>query len=572
MTYAARHGREDASPSSLDDHTQELVDVAQAWVDDDPDHETRVELGDLLAKAKSGDREALEDLADRFSGMLEFGTAGLRGALGAGPNRMNRAVVIRAAAGLTAYLKAHKPDPFVVVGYDARRNSDVFARDTAAVVIGAGGGASVMDHTYPTPVLAFAIRHLGADAGVMVTASHNPPEDNGYKVYLGDGSQIVPPADAEIAAHIARVVALGDVPLAEDGWHTIGPEVLDAYLDACARVVSPESPRDLSVVHTALHGVGSDTFMRAFARAGFPAPTPVPSQEHPDPDFPTVSFPNPEEPGAIDAALDLARETNPDIVLANDPDADRCAVAVPVDGDWRMLRGDEVGALLGAHILTRGVEPDAVFANSIVSSRLLAAMAKAAGIRHEETLTGFKWISRVEGLRYGYEEALGYCVDPGSVRDKDGVSACLLMAELAATLKAEGRGLTDLLDDLMVEHGVHATDSFSVRVADLSLIDTVMGRLRDAPPQEVAGLAVTRADDLATGSEALPPTDGLRYFLKDDSRIIVRPSGTEPKLKVYLESIEPVSKPKPKALRNARTDAQERLGRIREAMMGLTAV
>jgi phosphomannomutase len=298
----------------------------------------------------------------------------------------------------------------------------------------------------------------------------------------------------------------------------------------------------------------------------------VPSQEHPDPDFPTVSFPNPEEPGAIDAALDLARETNPDIVLANDPDADRCAVAVPVDGDWRMLRGDEVGALLGAHILARGVEPDAVFANSIVSSRLLAAMAKGAGIRHEETLTGFKWISRVEGLRYGYEEALGYCVDPGSVRDKDGVSACLLMAELAATLKAEGRGLTDLLDDLAVEHGVHATDSFSVRVADLSLIDTVMGRLRDAPPQEVAGLAVTRADDLATGSEALPPTDGLRYFLEDDSRIIVRPSGTEPKLKVYLESIEPVSKPKPKALRNARVDAQERLGRIREAMMELTAI
>jgi phosphomannomutase len=572
MTYAARHGREDDSPPSPDDHTAELIDAAQAWVDDDPDHETRVELGGLLASAKEGNSEALTDLIDRFSGMLEFGTAGLRGALGAGPNRMNRAVVIRAAAGLTAYLKANRPDPFVVVGFDARHHSDVFARDTAAVVVGAGGGASVMDHTYPTPVLAFAIRHLGADAGVMVTASHNPPQDNGYKVYLGDGSQIVPPADAEIAGQIARITTVAEVPLADDGWHTIGPEVLDAYLDACAHVVAPDSPRDLSVVHTALHGVGSDTLMRAFQRAGFPAPTAVSSQEHPDPDFPTVSFPNPEEPGAIDAALALARETGPDIVLANDPDADRCAVAVPVDGDWRMLRGDEVGALLGAHILARGVEPDAVFANSIVSSRLLAAMARAAGIRHEETLTGFKWISRVEGLRYGYEEALGYCVDPASVRDKDGVSACLLMAELAATLKAEGRGLTDLLDDLAIAHGVHATDSFSVRVADLSQIDTVMRRLRDNPPAEVAGIAVSRADDLAAGSDALPPTDGLRYYLEDGSRVIVRPSGTEPKLKVYLESIEPVSKPKPKALRQAREDAAERLGRIREAMTALTAI
>jgi phosphomannomutase len=572
MTYAARHGREDTSPPTLDDHSTELIDAAQAWVDDDPDHETRVELGTALAKAKDGDREALADLADRFSGMLEFGTAGLRGALGAGPNRMNRAVVIRAAAGLTAYLKTERPDPFVVVGYDARRNSDVFARDTAAVVVGAGGGASVMDHTYPTPVLAFAIRHLGAAAGVMVTASHNPPQDNGYKVYLGDGSQIVPPADALIAGQIARVTAVAEVPMADDGWHTIGPEVLEAYLDACARVVSPDSPRDLSVVHTALHGVGSDTLMRAFDRAGFPAPTPVPTQEHPDPDFPTVSFPNPEEPGAIDAALDLARETSPDIVLANDPDADRCAVAVPVDGEWRMLRGDEVGALLGAHILARGVEPDAVFANSIVSSRLLAAMAKAEGIRHEETLTGFKWISRVEGLRYGYEEALGYCVDPGSVRDKDGVSACLLMAELAASLKAQGRGLTDLLDDLAMEHGVHVTDSFSVRVADLSLIDTVMSRLRESPPHDLAGIAVSRADDLSTGSEALPPTDGLRYYLEDDSRVIVRPSGTEPKLKVYLESIEQVAKPKPKALRQARGDAQARLDRIRAAMTDLTAI
>ncbi|HET6693989.1 MAG TPA: phospho-sugar mutase [Pedococcus sp.] len=570
MTYAGRHGRaEDASPS-VEDIRAELTEAAQAWVDDDPDHETRVELGDVLARAKDGDDAAVADLADRFAGMLEFGTAGLRGALGAGPNRMNRAVVIRAAAGLTAYLKELDAEPFVVIGYDARRNSDVFARDTAAVVVGAGGRAAVLPHTLPTPVLAFAIRHLGADAGVMVTASHNPPQDNGYKVYLGDGSQIVPPADAGIATHIARVRTLADVRLADDGWETLGDDVLEAYLDATARIVAPDGPRDLSVVHTALHGVGSDTLLAVFERAGFPAPRPVESQQHPDADFPTVSFPNPEEPGAIDAALELAREVGPDIVLANDPDADRCAVAIADRGEWRMLRGDEVGVLLGAHLLDRGVEKDAVFANSIVSSRLLAAMSAVAGIRHEETLTGFKWIARVEGLRYGYEEALGYCVDPATVRDKDGVSACLLIAEMAAGLKAQGRTLSDVLDDLAVAHGVHATDSFSVRVADLSLIGTVMERLRSKPPAEIAGTAVERADDLVEGSEQLPPTDGLRYYLADGSRVIVRPSGTEPKLKVYLEVIEPVADAD--KLAKARKRATARLEAIREAMRGLTAL
>jgi phosphomannomutase len=570
MTYAGRHGRdEDASPSA-EDLRSELVEAAQAWVDDDPDHDTRVELGDVIMRAKAADEEAVADLRDRFAGMLEFGTAGLRGALGAGPNRMNRAVVIRAAAGLTAYLKERDAEPFVVIGYDARRNSDVFAHDTAAVVVGAGGRAAVLPHTLPTPVLAFAIRHLGADAGVMVTASHNPPQDNGYKVYLGDGSQIVPPADAGIAAQIARVRSVADVPLADDGWETLGNDVLEEYLDSTARIVSPDSPRDLSVVHTALHGVGSETLLAVFERAGFPAPVPVPSQQHPDAAFPTVSFPNPEEPGAIDAALELAREVGPDLVLANDPDADRCAVAVSDGGAWRMLRGDEVGALLGAHLLARGVGEDAVFANSIVSSRLLAAMAAKAGIRHEETLTGFKWIARVEGLRYGYEEALGYCVDPATVRDKDGVSASLLMAEMAAGLKAEGRTLSDVLDDLAVEHGVHATDSFSVRVADLSLIGTVMERLRQQPPAEVAGIPVGRADDLAQGSDQLPPTDGLRFYLDDGSRVIVRPSGTEPKLKVYLEVIEPVGGAA--KLDRARKRAEVRLEAIREAMRGLTAL
>ena len=550
---------------------------ATSWRNDDPDEATGTELDALLAAARSGDVAARAQLADRFDRRLEFGTAGLRGAMGAGPNRMNRSVVIRAAAGLTAYLQEISQEPLVVIGLDARHNSDVFARDTAAVVVAAGGRAMVLPRPLPTPVLAFAIRRLGADAGVMVTASHNPAQDNGYKVYLEDGSQIVPPSDAEIAAHIAEVELVADVRRASSGWTTLNDDVLEAYLDAAAAVVAPGGARELSVVHTALHGVGSDVIVAAFARAGFSAPIVVPSQSEPDPEFPTVVFPNPEEPGAIDAALALAAREHADLVLANDPDADRCAVAVPdpaaatLDNPsgWRMLRGDEVGSLLGAHILARGVGADDVFANSIVSSRLLAAMAAGAGIRHQETLTGFKWISRVAGLRYGYEEALGYCVDPHQVRDKDGVSAALMLAEMAAGLRAQGRSLLDVLDDLSVTHGVHATDSFAVRVDDLSLIGTLMSRLREKPPTDIGGVPVARIDDLAEGSEELPPTDGLRYHLKDDSRVIVRPSGTEPKLKVYLEVIVAVDASS--ALAAAQAEARGRLDRLGASMQRLTA-
>ena len=556
----------------------DLLERAISWRDDDPDEATRAELDAVLEAAQWGDAEAGADLADRFVGMLEFGTAGLRGALGAGPNRMNRSVVIRAAAGLTAYLKETSPQPLVVIGLDARHNSDVFAEDTAAVVVAAGGRAMLLPRPLPTPVLAFAIRHLGADAGVMVTASHNPAQDNGYKVYLGDGSQIVPPSDAQIAAHIAEVELVADVPRATSGWTTLNDDVLDAYLDAAAAVVVPGGARELSVVHTALHGVGSDVIVAAFARAGFSAPIVVPSQAEPDPEFPTVVFPNPEEPGAIDAALALAARERADLVLANDPDADRCAVAVPDPAattpanpsGWRMLRGDEVGSLLGAHILARGVGADDVFANSIVSSRLLAAMAADAGIRHEETLTGFKWISRVVGLRYGYEEALGYCVDPHQVRDKDGVSAALMLAEMAAGLRTQDRSLLDVLDDLAVTHGVHATDSFAVRVDDLSLIGSLMSRLRKQRPTDVGGVPVARIEDLAEGSEQLPPTDGLRYHLADDSRVIVRPSGTEPKLKVYLEVIVPVEAATDLAA--ARAEAAARLERVGASLRGMTAL
>ncbi len=550
--------------------TSELRERVTSWIADDPDPVTAAELTEVLSAADRGDIEAVADLADRFVGLLEFGTAGLRGALGAGPNRMNRAVVIRTAAGLTAYLKAEggRAEPVVVIGYDARHNSDVFAQDTAAVVVGAGGHAIVLPRPLPTPVLAFAIRHLGADAGVMVTASHNPPQDNGYKVYLGDGSQIVPPTDGQIAARISSVTTVGEVPQADGGWQTLGEDLLEAYIDAVCALVADGGPRDLSVVHTSLHGVGNDTLHAVFVRAGFPAPRAVPSQAQPDPSFPTVSFPNPEETGAIDAALALARTVHPDLVIANDPDADRCAAAVLDDGDWRMLRGDEVGALLGSHLLQRGVAAGDVLANSIVSSRLLAAMATDAGVAHGETLTGFKWIARVPDLAFGYEEALGYCVAPKVVSDKDGVSAALLLAEMAAGLKAEGRTLLDVLDDLAVRHGVYATDSFSVRVSDLAQIPPVMDRLRSDPPGTVAGLAVTRIDDLGQGDGGLPPTEGLRLFLADESRIIVRPSGTEPKIKVYLEVIEPVDGPE--ALPAARHTASERLASIRADMERLT--
>ncbi|WP_093905050.1 phospho-sugar mutase [Streptomyces sp. cf386] len=510
----------------------DLIARAQAWLAEDPDPETRDELAKLI------DAVDIDELADRFSGTLQFGTAGLRGEIGAGPMRMNRTVVIRAAAGLAAYLrKQGHEDGLVVIGYDARHKSEDFARDTAAVMTGAGLRAAVLPRPLPTPVLAYAIRHLGAVAGVEVTASHNPPRDNGYKVYLGDGSQIVPPADIDIAEEIAAVPSLTVVPRPTEGWEILDDSVLQAYLARTDAVLAEGSPRTARTVYTAMHGVGKDVLLAAFDRAGFPAPALVAEQADPDPDFPTVAFPNPEEPGAMDLAFARARETEPDLVIANDPDADRCAVAVKDGEEWRMLRGDEVGALLAAHLVDRGAQ--GTFAESIVSSSLLGRIAEKAGLPYEETLTGFKWIARVDGLRYGYEEALGYCVDPEGVRDKDGITAALLITELASVLKAEGRTLLDRLDDLAVDHGLHATDQLSVRVQDLSVIANAMRQLREQPPTQLAGLAITRAEDLTQGTETLPPTDGLRYTL-DGARVIVRPSGTEPKLKCYLEVVVPV--------------------------------
>ena len=518
----------------------DLLSRARAWAAEDPDPHTRAELEHAIAEVEAGGDDA--DLADRFAGTLEFGTAGLRGALGAGSNRMNRIVVTRAAAGLAAYLKdtvlndtGHRGGS-VVIGFDARHNSDIFARDTAEVMTGAGLKALVLPRPLPTPLLAFAIRELGCAAGVMVTASHNPAQDNGYKVYLGDGSQIVPPADTEIAARIEAVGAMTDVPRGSAGT-VVGEQIIDRYLDRVADLAG-DGPRDLTIVYTPLHGVGGNSVIQVLETAGFSAPHVVEQQEQPDPEFPTVAFPNPEEPGAMDLAMALAAAKNADIVVANDPDADRCAVATPGPHGWRMLRGDEVGALLGHHLLTLGRQ--GTYANSIVSSSLLGKMAAAAGQPHEETLTGFKWISRAPGLAFGYEEALGYCVDPDHVKDKDGVSALLLICEMAAAAKAEGRTLNDLLDDIAAEHGLHATDQLSVRFDDVSEIRAIMQRLRETPPVSLGGLAVQRIDDLSLGSDALPPTDGLRFALADGARVIVRPSGTEPKVKCYLEVVIPV--------------------------------
>ncbi|RCG20543.1 phospho-sugar mutase [Streptomyces diacarni] len=532
------------------DSDEALLARARDWLAEDPDPQTRQVLAGLV------EARAVEELRERFSGTLQFGTAGLRGELGAGPMRMNRSVVIRAAAGIAAHLRERQGEgggqPLVVVGYDARYKSADFARDTAAVMVGAGLRAAVLPSPLPTPVLAFAVRHLGAAAGIMVTASHNPPRDNGYKVYLGDGLQIVPPADGQIADEIAAVGPLAGVPRAESGWQVLGGEVLDAYLARSGAVLTEGSPREVRVVHTAMHGVGHETARLAFERAGFPSPVPVAEQAEPDPDFSTVAFPNPEEPGAMERAYATARAweaehgERPDVIIANDPDADRCGVAVPdaaAEDGWRMLRGDQVGALLATHLIHKHAK--GTFATTIVSSSLLERIAESAGLPYAQTLTGFKWLARVDGLRYGYEEALGYCVDPEGVRDKDGITAALLVAELAAELRQAGRTLGELLDDLDVEYGVHATDQLSVRVSDLSLIGAAMERLRAEPPTALGGLGVARTDDLTQGTASLPPTDGLRYSLAGadgvgGGRVVVRPSGTEPKLKCYLEVVVPV--------------------------------
>lgn len=516
----------------------DTVAAARAWAEQDPDPDTRKELDALIAQTEQGLPAATADLEDRFARRLEFGTAGLRGALGAGPNRMNRVVVAQAAAGLAAYLLAREPAPSIVIGYDGRRNSKTFATDTAQIMAGAGVRAILLPRLLPTPVLAFAVRELDTSAGVMVTASHNPAADNGYKVYLGGldhGSQIVPPADAQIAAEIALVGDVRELPRS-DAFETADNTVVEAYI---ARTAVLGTGGDLKVAYTPMHGVGWETARAVFAAGGFAEPVVVPEQRDPDPAFPTVSFPNPEEPGAMDLVLALAAAEHADVAIANDPDADRVAVGIPLpDGTWRRLSGNEVGALLGWRAAERAAESDrgGTLAASLVSSPALGEVARRYDLDFRETLTGFKWISRVGGLLFGYEEALGYLVDPDKVRDKDGISAALDVLSLAAELKASGKTLADHLVLFAERIGAFASSQISIRVEDLGRIGELMQRLREHPPAMVGSREVIEIDDFRDGFDPFPPSDILRIWVEGGGRIIVRPSGTEPKLKVYLDA------------------------------------
>jgi phosphomannomutase len=520
-----------------------LVAAARAWRDQDPDDETRDELDAVLAAVESGDAAATADLRDRFGTRLAFGTAGLRGALGAGSARMNRVLVAQAAAGFAAFLTGRESAPSIVIGWDGRKNSAVFARDTAEIMAAAGVRTTILPRALPTPVLAFAVRHLDVSAGVMVTASHNPARDNGYKVYLGGvdaGSQIVAPVDAEIAAHIddAATRPVTDLPRSDD-YAEAGDDLVGEYVRLTAALAGTAAagaqPR---VVYTAMHGVGWEVARRVFAQAGFVEPIPVSEQSAPDPDFPTVAFPNPEEPGALDLAFTTADRVEADLVIANDPDADRLAVAVPTADGWRRLSGNEVGALLGwrAAERARRDDVDGTLAASIVSSPALREVARRYGLDYADTLTGFKWVSRVGGLLYGYEEALGYLVDPAKVRDKDGISAAVDVLALASELASSGSTIAEHLTAFDAEFGAYASSQISLRVDDLAEIGRLTSRLREAPPATVGHHRVDRIDDFRDGFGAFPAGDVLRLWFTDGSRVIVRPSGTEPKLKVYIDS------------------------------------
>ncbi|MGV9669073.1 phospho-sugar mutase [Gordonia sp. NPDC003504] len=524
-----------------------LIDRAREWVEHDPDAATRTELTTLIMAAQAGDDAALADLTSRFEGPLEFGTAGLRAAVGAGESRMNVAVVIRATAGLARYLMDTVGDDItVVVGCDAREGSSDFMDAALEVLSGAGFRALALPKRLPTPVTAFTVRGAGAEAGIMITASHNPPGDNGYKVYLGGratdadgaGVQIVPPADAEIAARIAAVPPADEVTRSTEGIVPLDPNAVGSYVTLNAMARRSTESSSVRVVTTAMHGVGGATLMRVFDHAGITDVHPVPAQLEPDPTFPTVAFPNPEEPGALDLALALAVEVSADVVIALDPDADRCSVAIPQrDGSWRQLTGDELGALLGEQAAQDSSRSGDVLACSIVSSRMLGRIADAHGLRWAQTLTGFKWIARTPGLRFGYEEAIGYCTDPKAVRDKDGIGAAVRVVTLIEELAAEGKTLEDQLDHLARLYGLYATGQLSIRVADVMLIADAIARLRANGIVSLAGSPVVQYTDLALGDAGLPPTDGLLYRTAADDRVIIRPSGTEPKLKCYIEVV-----------------------------------
>ena len=516
-----------------------LFSKAQDWLNQDPDQETRAELEQLLSQAKSGNAEAQAELTNRFDGRLQFGTAGLRGRLQAGSMGMNRVLVAQAAGGLAAYLKDYDKTPSIVIGYDGRKNSDVFARDTAEIMAGAGIKAYLLPRKLPTPVLAYAIQYFDATAGVMVTASHNPPEDNGYKVYLGKengGGQIVSPADKDIAALIDKVAAgnIADLPRSQD-FTILNDEIVDAYIAKTASLAK-EPKADINYVYTAMHGVGYEVLSKTLAKAGLPQPHVVAEQVWPDGTFPTVNFPNPEEKGALDLAIKVAKENNAEFIIANDPDADRLAVAVPdAKGNWKPLHGNVIGCYLGWYLAKQyhAQGKKGVLACSLVSSPALAEIAKKYGFDSEETLTGFKYIGKVNGLLFGFEEALGYLVDPDKVRDKDGISAAIVFLDLVRSLKKEGKTLADYAADFTKEFGAYVSGQISIRVSDLSEIGKLMSALRNNPPAEVGGFKVaTFLDHTKTDRQS----DILVFVLENGSRLIARPSGTEPKIKFYLDA------------------------------------
>ena len=550
---------------------------ATEWLAADPDPETGAELQALLA----GDPV---DLERRFEGRLAFGTAGMRGPMGAGPLRMNRVLVRMVAAALAErVLQEGDEQPLVVVGYDARHRSDLFAADTARVLAARQVPVTMLPGPVPTPVLAFAVKHLDASAGVMVTASHNPRADNGYKVYWRGGRQLAAPIDAEISRIIDRTAPLAESDLASGDDPVITDardDVVEAYLEAVSGLLAPGGPRSVRMAYTPLHGVGASTFLRALSRAGFDPPAVVAGQAEPDPDFPTAPFPNPEETGVLDPLMQLAAGTGADVALAHDPDADRLAVAVPTGGRWRLLTGDETGCLLAEHLLRRdGAEPDGrprLVINTVVSSRLLRSVAADHSAEWAETLTGFKWIMAAHSQRaashdlvLGYEEALGYAVGE-VVSDKDGIGAALVMAEMVADLKAEGRTLVNLLDDLHRRHGVHASGQRSIRFestsGDEQPMERAMAALREAPPAELAGAEVTAVHDLAAGSGDLPPADVVVLEISGrGTRVIVRPSGTEPKMKIYGEAVVAPPAGGGEWLQPARVEARTTLAAVLDA-------
>ncbi|MDG6300452.1 phospho-sugar mutase [Glaesserella parasuis] len=516
-----------------------LFQVAQNWLDQDPDLETRAELEQLISQAKANDAKAQAELANRFDGRLQFGTAGLRGRLQAGSMGMNRVLVAQAAGGLAEFLKGYDKEPSIVLGYDGRKNSDVFARDTAEIMAAAGIKTYLLPRKLPTPVLAYAIKYFDTTAGVMVTASHNPPEDNGYKVYLGKangGGQIVSPADQEIAACIDKVAqgSIKDLPRSQN-YTVLDDEIVDAYIAKTASLAK-EPQVDINYVYTAMHGVGYEVLSKTLAKAGLPQPSIVAEQVWPDGTFPTVNFPNPEEKGALDLAIKVAKERNAEFIIANDPDADRLAVAVPdAQGNWKPLHGNVIGCFLGWYLAKQyhAQGKKGILACSLVSSPALAEIAKKYGFESEETLTGFKYIGKVNGLLFGFEEALGYLVDPDKVRDKDGISAAIMFLDLVRNLKKQGKTLADYADDFTKEFGAYVSGQISIRVDDLSAIGKLMTALRTNPPSEVGGFKVaTFLDHTKTDRQS----DILVFVLENGSRLIARPSGTEPKIKFYLDA------------------------------------